>query len=431
MIDLARRSGNLLLFDAPAGVEVVIDMFTFEPGPLCLGVKLLCPGMHLLASAPCVEGIRSWLWFEILEGGGTHVARWSVDDEAFAIVASAPQAAKPCVCGSAGDEALMHSARLLELDARLGVLPPDGVAAWAALTRRVTRKVVERIAPSYRGIATDGSPLTADVSPGVAAELAVDKASACTGVTAAVLAAPGAVALHFTRIRGICATDGAAARAAHALDTSASFLTAAAAASSGDALLGELEAAFVLTLIAQSFAALEAWKGLSDAACRAGDLLTGRGGEKAEAAALGPQFFTSLFTVLATQLRTLPPDFFGADIARGAFLAPALSALLRAAREAVHDMALPPDAPFAAPAIRIAVGKLLAVAQDHCAWKPLVRNAALDIAALAAGRPLAVSLSEGGGGEAIDLQTLLQALIEEGGDDDGPALVAQEEGWVL
>ena len=433
LIELARTSGNLLLIDAPRGAEVSCDFFSFEPGPSCLGVKLLTPGIHLLASAPCADGVRSWLWFEVLQGGSTHVARWSNEDEAFAIVASAPQTALPCVCGSANDEALMHAARNLELDARLGVLPADGVKNWTALTRHVSRDVTMRISPSSSKCAGSGGggiPATADPPPSIAAEILADvmKTTTTTTTTNHVLAAAPHEfeSLSFSSIRGMRVTDGPAARAAHALDTSYALLEVAAAAAAADnneaTLLGEFEAAFVLTLIAQSFAALEAWKGLADAACRASDLLVGR----KKGHLLGPSFFISLFTVLNIQLHTLPPHFFGADIAQGVFLGPALSSLLRSAREAARDTAETNDALINIPAVRIAVGKLLSTAQEHCAWKPQARGAVEDVCALAAGRQLEVAALGGGTEEAINLQALLQALIEEGGDEDGPAIVCQD-----
>ena len=419
---LARASGSVVLMGAPSGTEIFIDMYSFEPGTSFMGVKLLAPGMHLLASSPNVGGIRSWMWFEVVAGGSVHVARWSAADEAFAIVASAPASALPGAdCGSAADESLIRAARNLELDQRLGALPAHASAAWSGLSRFLTRDTVLRIAsPSSSGV--NGASVSMDMSPGIAAELEADRARTLdlhgdAEPASAPLASDESTRMRFSHISGLRTADGVSARAQHAIDPSAALLQAVTASTEGGCnFLGEVEAAFMLVLVGNSFQALEAWKGFCDAGLRAHDALVGRLGD---AGLLGASFFASFYQVLYAQLSALPTDFFGSDIASGAFLGPALESLLRTCRQAARDGALcATDAPINTRAVRCVVGKLLVVARDHLSWKPKAKGSAEQIGALLAGRALSVP-NDGD----TDVQSLLQTLTEDGGDDDAPAIV--------
>jgi hypothetical protein len=422
---LARASGSVVLMGAPSGTEIFVDMYSFEPGTSFMGVKLLAPGMHLLASSPNVGGIRSWMWFEVVAGGSVHVARWSTENEAFVIVASAPASALPgATCGSAADEALIRAARNLELDQRLGALPAQATSAWSGLSRFLTRDTVLRIAcPSSSGV--NGASVSMDMSPGIAAELEADRVRALDAHgDAPASACDESARLRFSQISGLRAADGVSARAQHAIDPTAALLQAVAASTEGGCtFLGEVEAAFMLVLVGNSFQALEAWKGFCDAGLRAHDALIGRCGD---ARALGASFFVSLYQVLCAQLSALPADFFGSDIASGAFLGPALESLLRTARQAARDGALcATDAPINARAVRCVAGKLLVVARDHLSWKPRAKGAAEQIGALLAGRALSVTNDAD-----RDVLSLLQTLTEDGGDDDAPAIVDTEAEWV-
>lgn len=108
---------------------------------------------------------------------------------------------------------------------------------------------------------------------------------------------------------------------AFGIDSSAALMRAIAACPTGgpSELLGELELAYALACGGQSLQAFEAWKARVDALCRAEDALlqqllpqeraTGAAGPAASHQ-LSPAFFAAAFSVLETQLRSLPRDFF-------------------------------------------------------------------------------------------------------------------------
>lgn len=434
-IRACRGSGVLLLLGAPPLAHVSVDTFSFSPTAACAGVKLLAPGVHLLSSASREGGVRSWQWFEVLQGGSAHVARWDARVEAFSITASDSPRALPGVCASADDAELMRAARDLKFDASLGALPADSQRAWAELTRHVSAAVIARVVGARAGVGA-----ARDVAPGVAAELA----------GASIDAIGDDACLKFMPLAGVARGATASARAMHARDSSSALVGAiadlCATSCGGDAaraaaeFMGEAEAAFALALCGDSFAGLEAWKARADAALRAESLLlggvpeeveievVGEAGSRVRAAASGALdaewFEDMLGRVLPAQLLLLPPDFFTAEITNDAFLAPALRSLLRTTGSPPS-----PAAPLAARATRVAAGRILDTARAHFGWRPPMgaRGSGDDaVDALCAGAPPPCSKARRASLEGFQtMDELLAALAEEGGDGDLPVIVGE------
>ena len=270
---LVREYGTIVCADVPLNTEFGLDMMSWRTGPRFRGIKMVPPGIHLLYYAAEEGASRSGRFIHV-ERGQTVVLQWDAVAEQFRADAAVDEHTA---------SSLMAAVRSLELDAYLGAYPLDRWEEWVRLTSFIDPGVADRIAP-VGGTFLPESSSGSDDARRVMAGAASDPTAQTQSRT------------HFTPLRGCGRGSTPADRTAYAMDTSAALGSALAAVvpplngGSGDgalpspllsgsllsreaSLLGELQAAFVLFLMAQSLAAMDAWKRLVDVVCRAEDAM--------------------------------------------------------------------------------------------------------------------------------------------------------------
>lgn len=254
---------------------------SFVTGPKFCGVKMMPPGVHFVAYAatgaakqpvqggtadtpqpPTSSGVAAWFWLDAAPASVT-VRRWCAATELLLPLAD-------------DDEAERYAAgvRRFVFDAGLAPYNLGGLAIWKQLTPHVTSRTITRI---MAGLANASVAAEADPGAGrppTAAEAALDAALAAGRAAGASSSAPAdpptststtAVGpptfTHFPRVAP--SARGAPPSAATAANVDKSGHLAAIIAScyrgDGDALLGELEAAFIAAWAGHSLSALACW----------------------------------------------------------------------------------------------------------------------------------------------------------------------------
>lgn len=246
---------------------------------------MMPPGVHFVAYAatgaskqpargdpadapppPTTSGVATWFWLDAAPASVT-VRRWCSDTELLLPLADE-------------DEAERYTAGVRRFDFDAGLAPYNlgGLATWKQLTPHVTSRTITRIMAGFANASVAAEADPGAGRPPTAAEAALDAALAAGRAAAA---GPGpssstpadttastpttAVApptfTHFPRVAP--SARGAPPSAATAANVDKSGHLAAIITSryrgDGDALLGELEAAFVAAWAGHSLSALACW----------------------------------------------------------------------------------------------------------------------------------------------------------------------------
>ena len=258
---------------------------SFVTGPKFCGLKMIPPGVHFVAyaatgggsggesaggaaptaaadasSLPTSSGVAAWFWLDVAPASIT-VRRWCGATELLLPLGDADEAGR-----------FAAGVRRFDFDAGLAPYNLGGGTTWQALTVHVTPATTRRIMGRHPNCSVAAEADPAAGRPPTAAETALDAAlaagrrwqeapssSATTTTTTPGVGAP--TFTHFPRVAP--APRGAPPSAATAANVDKSGLLASILTSTyrgnPNALLGELEAAFVSAWAGHSLSALAAW----------------------------------------------------------------------------------------------------------------------------------------------------------------------------
>lgn len=319
---LLAQGATLVFLDVPAGTEFGVDMQTNVVGDNFRGVKLIPAGLHFVhysavsktgASAPRTG------FFYYFEKGEMLVKKW---DKAAEDVSREPVPKEEV-------ERLRLNLRG-DLDQYLAVFSYVDWCNWIALTRHVTREVLERLQPESCVIhsATPFEPLKFRSRRG--RDLASMASSSGDGGEDVHLADRARELLElkelpeyrirFTEIprkrHPSNATPAEITR--HGMDSSYVLERLLSAWPREHDLLGELQFVFVCFLVGHVYPCFEQWQKLVRIFCNSGEAIDRH-----------PELFSDLISVLHFQLREVPCDFFVDIVSRKNFLTEALALLFR------------------------------------------------------------------------------------------------------
>ena len=316
-LELTQRGGTLLCLDVPSGVEFGIDLRSYTVGPRFGGVKMV-PTAGLLHLVTCGSELEQCGVFLHLKPASTCAARWDASSETLRLIEAGTELTQ------------LHGAvQRMEFDEKLGPYPLATEEQWRGLSCYISEDVLRRA----------GVPLGTFIVPG-----GIDDDEPSEGISSADRMQPFFDGLP--RVATFVTLDprrhprgrqlnGAALSALH-LDKSewlgdllaAEYTTneeaprelaekALTAELAENALIGELQLAFLLFLRLSSLRSLEHWK-------RGVHLLCG-----CERALLDrPRLFCRFLALLRAQLALAPADFFEDELSADNFLRRAFAELL-------------------------------------------------------------------------------------------------------
>lgn len=325
------QGATLVFLDVPAGTEFGVDMQTNVVGEKFRGVKMIPAGLHFIHySAVSKTGTSAPRtgFFHYFEKGEILVKKW---DKAAEDVSSEPVSEEEV-------ERLKVNLRG-DLDQYLAVFSYVDWCSWIALTRHVTREVLERLQPESCVIhsATPFEPVKFCSRRGP--DLASMASSSGDGGEDVHLADRARELLQlkelpeyrirFTEIprkrHPSNATPAEITR--HGMDSSYVLERMLSSWPREHDLLGELQFVFVCFLVGHVYPCFEQWQKLVRVFCNS-----------SEAIDRHPGLFSDLISVLHFQLREVPCDFFVDIVSRKNFLTEALALLFRnIAESAVED----------------------------------------------------------------------------------------------
>lgn len=304
--DTARRllaeGAVLLIEDAPQGLEFGIDCHAWRVGPRFRGVKMIPPGFHyVFYSAVSSEGQAAprISFCHVFERQEVVVKRWSPVEEDL-------------IDEVVDDEKRSHiRADLRNLDRFLGAYPFENLRKWTSLTCHVTGKLVERVEPVSKRVC---SVMQYETTPFVSKRDAVSQAEATKEEVPCgnqprdkendklpeLKPLPNTV-LRFSAFpeRNYPPGSSASEISRHNMDRSYVLQTIRSTLHADEKLLGELQLAFIFTILGHVFESFEHWRKLVElfATCD-------------EAMKESPRLFQDFISTLHFQLRELPEDFF-------------------------------------------------------------------------------------------------------------------------
>lgn len=347
-LELARSNGTILCLDVPAQIEFGIDLRSYTVGPRFRGIKMIpTNGLHLVTWGSEMHVCAT---FVELSASDVSVLRWDAREEALCQVQEVDELQR-----------LVHEVRDMRHDAALGPYPLATQEHWSELSKYISADVLRRaeipcgVVVEPGGI--DAAELEAELERAAAATAAASASSDNTRAAAPPApraAAGGAASAASARVPTASQAGDVAARAAQFvsldvrrsgtgrlgaalstfhLDRSAwlSELLAChyasgrteeeprtSAAAAEEALLGELQLAYILFLRLSSLRALEQWKALLHLLCGCDAALRER-----------PQLYCNLAAVLRAQLAFAPDDLFvgGGELGAENFLRASLATL--------------------------------------------------------------------------------------------------------
>eukprot|EP00041_Stephanoeca_diplocostata_P029420 m.867919 g.867919 ORF g.867919 m.867919 type:complete len:355 (-) comp23556_c1_seq4:2768-3832(-) len=292
----------LVLLDVPTGTEFGIDYNSWNVGPMFKGVKMIPPGLHFVFySATGADGKQSAPrtgFFFNARPQQIIVKRWNPDTEDLD---DAPR-----------DEEQLnaHRAGIITLDPCLGAFPyDDGLRKFRSLSSGIdVARDLQRLTPRCGKICSVPAQHSSESTH-------VDDSGAHARDTT----------MGFVHVpKRTYPTDATPADVtkysidkSHALETMLGTL-----GNDPDALLAELQFAFIAFLLGQVFEAFDHWKQLVGVLCGCEEALYMR-----------PKLFYDFLGVLLHQLHETPTDFFVDVISRENFFAVALQGYFAIVRE--------------------------------------------------------------------------------------------------
>jgi len=311
---------DLIIVDAPKGLDFGIDLMNHDIGATFLGIQGIPPGLHLVYFSTGM-GARQAFFIDTKKGDMC-IKSWNSATEEIMMVPDLP--------GNALDNLTnMVLQGKPEVYERLGPYAMDKVGQWERLTSFVDAAVLRRAdcAPHVKIVPGDMSP-AGERSPYSPAsvkfrpnpqppvppeeETHVPRFAPIADVEARLRA-------DLLQQQG-ASPEGSAQLTAMALDKTAvvEALCADYYEGSFKALLGELQLSFVLFLLLHSYPALEHWKLMLSTA------VTCEGLFRRDA-----HFACALLRLIHTQLNFAPADFFESELSSENFLRRVLSSLFQ------------------------------------------------------------------------------------------------------
>ncbi|CAO3676457.1 unnamed protein product [Umbelopsis vinacea] len=316
---LFNKGGILLFLDAPENLEFGIDYNAWNTGPLFKGVKLIPPGLHFVfyssTSKEGVPGMRTG-FFRFFEGGEVVVKKWSnqtediLDDSEMDI-----------------EQIEAYTKDIKSFDKNLGAYPldpPTNWQRWLNITNYITKSLLQRIFTNNGAISHLPSK-TSSTFPSLLEELdrrmgreVIEKEEGVefTAFDPRQSFPPGASGSEITK---------------WSLDKTwlTKELLKEVYNSDHHQLLGELQLAFVATLLGQNFSSFHQWKKLIQLLCSCQDLISE-----------SPQIFTDFLDVLLKQMKECPQDFFYDILSENNFMSQVLKNFSRnipASNKSLHQ----------------------------------------------------------------------------------------------
>ncbi|CAM9816234.1 unnamed protein product [Ascophyllum nodosum] len=319
------EGGYFVAMGVPPGIEFGIDLKSYQTGPRFRGVKMIPAGLHL-AHYGTGEGekqasfkIQNCCTGFFFRSAAQSVAAAQWDARAEDLVN-----AEACLPEGAL-RGLRDSVLRLEMDASLGPYPFDQRASWVNLTNYLSEAVLVRC----------GIPLGTKVLAGSSAADTDSGREGGRGVESSTEVVP-----HFPHVGRVARYSEVPGRGDAVplenggrgpqmdpqeltkknMDRSEALRELVSGNFGGKwvELLGEAQLSFVLFISLSSLQGFRHWQAVCALLCQCGDAL-----------AADPALFVAFIRVLHAQLELVPEDFFDAEISRGNFLVPSLSALLQ------------------------------------------------------------------------------------------------------
>jgi len=277
---LYSEGGFYIVKDLPVGTEFGCDMKSYNTGLKFLGLKMIPKGCHFLyySSVGKDSDVSPRRGFFInIEPGEVIVHRFDPKTEDIVDDVSA-------------DEVERFRLNLRNIDGQLGVYPFGSWSKWVSLSSRLNMDLIQKY--KVKSDAGDNSLLD--------------------------------VTYNFTAVRKQKYPDGANAAeiSLHCLDSSFQLDTWLRHHESSDAVLVELQLAFIVFLVGQQYVSFNQWKLVVDMMCGCGESLDKY-----------PKLFISFLNDLHFQLQEVPEDFFVDIISCNNFLVSSLTNLFSNIRE--------------------------------------------------------------------------------------------------
>ncbi|KAF4742003.1 a1-alpha2 repression, partial [Perkinsus olseni] len=275
---LVKNGGVLLVLEFPVGSYFGIDKHVWQVGPRFMGVHLIPYGVHYVFYSE--EEMSPRTGFFVVFGPNRpriQVRRWQ--PETVELVAVGPQ--------ETSKYAFMFENQRMFAD-QLGPYPQEGLAQWKENTLFITPEVIAKLQPVNAGRLIKSSE-----APGAEKE--------AEGETPVVFWTD---IPRFTSKR----LTGAQLTAA-AIDRSEVLIEVLAGLRRPTDLLGELQAAFVVFMLGQSFEAFEQWKALLGLFAESEGAIDGN-----------VDLYNSLYRVLFSQLQQMPDDMLLLDDGSSSFV---------------------------------------------------------------------------------------------------------------
>jgi len=301
--------GAILLFlEAPENLEFGIDFNAWTTGPLFKGVKLIPPGLHYVfyssTSKEGIPGMRTG-FFRFFEAGEVVVRKWSNHTEDLLDESEMDM-----------QQVERYTKDIKSFDKNLGaypLAPPTNWQRWVSLTNYITKSLLHRIFPN-NGIISHLPSKTNSTLPSLLEELdrrmgreVIEKEE---GVEFTVFDPrqsfpPGASGSEVTK---------------WSLDKTwlTKELLKEVYNSDHHHLLGELQLAFVATLLGQNFSAFNQWKKLIQLLCSCQEFMEE-----------SPQTFSDFLDVFLNQMKECPQDFFYDILSENQFISQVLRSFSR------------------------------------------------------------------------------------------------------
>ncbi|KAH8556016.1 A1 cistron-splicing factor [Umbelopsis sp. PMI_123] len=292
--------GAILLFlDAPENLEFGIDYNAWSTGPLFKGVKLIPPGLHFVfyssTSKEGIPGMRTG-FFKFFEAGEIVVRKWSNHTEDLLDESEMDT-----------EQVERYKQDIKSFDRNLGpypLAPPTNWQRWLNLTNHITKSLLHRIFPN-NGIISHLPSKSNNSLPNLLEEMdrrmgrqVVEKEEGVEFTTFDPRQSfpPGASGSEITK---------------WSLDKTwlTKELLKEVFNSDYHYMLGELQLAFVATLLGQNFTSFNQWKKLIQLLCSCQELVKE-----------SPQLFRDFLDVLKKQMNECPQDFFYDILSENDFL---------------------------------------------------------------------------------------------------------------
>ncbi|CEP02941.1 AAR2 splicing factor containing protein [Plasmodiophora brassicae] len=273
---------TVLCLGVPANATVGIDLACWQVGPKFQGICQVPTGPHYIyTGGDGVHGMRTGQ-FVVLEPDGSDVwvGRWDPVTEQLVVLSDEDEYNR-----------YADGVRRHDFDLGLGPYPFESFDDWRSLTNFISNDVLKKLSPVGNGV------ISGSQAPGAECNVETTR-------------------IYFTDLESFTPRRPMAPHELTRAYLDRSDQLEAIAGNDWDAILGELQYAFVLFVIGQSFEGFEQWKRLLSLVCTCPRAMTDH-----------RPFYGNFINVLCSQMKQAPDDFFACDLTRHNFLTRCLSDL--------------------------------------------------------------------------------------------------------